>query len=95
VGRDEGAAFHFPFSRDQTIFRMMCLVTESSGSPSVIGVMEERPGFCGFIHIVGAFFLFFLPFLSRREDQREQVIPHSFVPASALAQKGAVGFRGL
>lgn len=75
MGRDERAAFHFPFSTDQTVFRMMCLVTGSTSSPSLTGVTEEGLGLCGFIHIAGAFFLsfFFLlfPFLSRREDQQE------------------------
>lgn len=61
MGRDERAAFHFPFSRDQTIFRMMCLVTGSTSSPGVAGVMKEGLGFCGFIHRAGAFFFFFFP----------------------------------
>lgn len=63
MGKDERAAFHFPFSRDQAIFRIMCLVTGSTSSPGITGVMGEELGLCGFIHIAGAFFFsfFFFP----------------------------------
>lgn len=92
MGRDECAAFHFPFSRDQTIFRMMCLVTGSTGSPGIVGVMEEGLGFCGFIPRAGAFFfsLLFFPFLSHKEDQREQAIPHSVLFLPQLLPKMAL-----
>lgn len=94
MGRDECAAFHFPFSRDQTVFRMMCLVSGSTSSPGVAGVMEEGLGLCGFIHRACPFFFssffFFPPFLSRREDQREQVIPHSVVFLPQLWPKMAL-----
>lgn len=91
MGRDELAACHFPFSRDQTIFTMMCLVAGSTGSPSVTGVVEEGLDLCGFIHIASALFFFSSSRFCHAGRTRRTSDTALFVPASALAQNGVGG----
>lgn len=89
-GRDEHAAFHFLFSRDHTVFRMMCLAFGSTISP---GIMEERLSLCGFIHVMRVFaFLFRYHFYHAWKTSRNKRYHRvSFCSCLSSGLKGSCG----